>query len=579
MTIKGSLFVSAMGVVAFFFSHFSAAGEPVLAPGSKVSVADFGAIPNDEKNDASSLRKAMEFVKGHPGIVLHFPAGVYNFRDENAVQLMEQAMTGKFGRNPEPTIFKAYYPYTRGLDFRGVSGLTIEAQGATLLCEGWMEPLSIDQARDIVVRGLTIDYKRKPYSAGTIVATGADYFDAVIEDQYPINPNMPVPRIMFWDTKTQRLLGDGDPAKPIEIIAPQTVRIHVHPLLMPMAKKGIYIALPHSMHFRPAILVQQADNIRLDGVTIHSQPGMGIVGHHSNNLTLSGLRIVPAPGAFISTTTDATHFTSFTGLIRIENSQFMGHGDDATNIHNYYYTITAAKQRGRYYLSIPVNLHAAVLDYPDVGNSLDLVKAGSLEPIGSVVVKSVATDPKQMRTEVELDGELPKDLSQYYLVNITRLPKVEIVGNSFMGHRSRSILIKTRNVLIERNVFIDPVGTAIHIAAEGGWYEGVASANVVIRGNRMIGGGTGGGAIGNASAIAVNVISEEESTVPLHHGLLIEGNTIVGGTAERCIFVSRADGVEIRYNEMSGCPTPIVVEHSSAVNFHENTTAAKTNSP
>jgi hypothetical protein len=573
---NASPFAAAVGTVAWLFSALCHAEESVLVPGSRISVADFGAMPNDEMNDAPALRKAMEFAKGHPGSVLYFPPGVYNFRDESAVELMEQAMSGKFGQNPEPTIFKAYFPYVRGLDFRGISGLTIEAQGAILLCEGWMEPLSIDQAKDITVRGLTIDYKRKAYSAGTIVAVRNDYFDAAIDDQYPINPNTPFPRVMYWDPRAQRLLGDGDP-KRVEIIASQTVRIHVDPTIMPLVDEGIQIALPHSMHFRPAILIQQAENIRLDGVTIHSQSGMGIVAHHSSNMTLSGFRVVPAPGSFISTTTDATHFTSCSGFIRIENSQFAGHGDDAVNIHNYYYSIASTKRPGRYNLTVPVNTHGAVLDYPDVGDSLDLVKAGSLEPVKSVIVKSVAPDPRQMRTEIELDGDLPKNLSEYYLVNTTRLPKVEIVGSSFLSHRSRSVLIKTKNVLIERNLFFASVGTAIHVAAEGGWREGVPSANVVIRGNRMIGGGIGGGTITGASAIAVNIDSKEPSTVPLHRSLLIEGNTIVGGGAQRCIFISRADGVEIRYNEMSGCLTPINTEHSEHIAIHDNTIVADPN--
>jgi lysophospholipase L1-like esterase len=375
---------------------------------------------------------------------------------------------------------------------------------------------------------------------------------------------------MFWDPQTQRLLADSD-ARRVEIIAPQTVRIYPYPGIMPLIHEGIQVALAHSMHFRPAILIQQSENIRLDGVTIHSQPGMGIVAHHSSNITLSGLRVVPTPGSFISTTTDATHFTSCSGLIRIENSQFAGNGDDGVNIHNYYYSIAQAARPGRYNLTVPVYTHAAVLDYPEVGDSLDLVKAGSLEPAKSIVVKSVAPNPRQMRTEVELDGELPKDIHQYYLVNTTRLPKVEIVNSSFMTHRARSILIKTRNVLIERNLFFAGGGTAIHIAAEGGWHEGVPSENVVIRGNRMIGGGIGAGTVGGASAIAVNIDSKEPSTTPLHRGLLIEDNTIVGAGAQRCIFISRAESVVIRHNEVSGCRTPISAEHSKHIAVRDNT--------
>jgi hypothetical protein len=570
-----------------------------ITPGMRISVRDFGAVADDGQNDAPQLRKALEFARAHPGITLYFPPGVYNLRDDNAIELMNRAMNGEFGQNPESTLFKEYFPYARGLDFRNISGLTIEASGVILLCEGWMEPISLDQTHDITLRGLTIDYKRRAYSEGPVVAVGDGYFDAKIEDQYPINPRMPIPRVMFWDRKAQRMIGDT-PVQKFEIVAPQTVRIYIdktHPSVMEFHSGltqtyvnnailpsliGSEAGLMHSMHFRPAILIQQAGNIRLENVTIHSQPGMGIVGYRSSNVTLSGVRIVPAPGAAFSTTTDATHFTSMTGLLRIENSVFEGQGDDATNIHNYYWSAARIDNKIRYLLTLPVRTHAAVLDYPDIGDHLEVLHTKSLEPVGSVVVTSVALHVQEMQVEVELAGDLPPDLEQYYLSDVTRLPKVDIVGNTFLSCRCRGVLIKSRNVLIEQNRFLNNGGTAIHVAAEESWREGVTSANVVIRNNLFIGNGYVG-AIHEASAIAVNIETEEQAETPLHHGLLIEGNSIVGTEAgpgaSRCIFISRADGVTIRSNELSDCRTPISTEHSEHVAIHDNTIVADPSLP
>lgn len=568
-------------------------------PGIRISVRDFGAVANDGQNDAPQLRKALEFARAHSGITLYFPPGVYNLRDDNAIELMNRAMNGEFGKNPESTIFKEYFPYDRGLDFRNISGLTIEASGATLLCEGWMEPISLDQAHDVTLRGLTIDYKRRAYSSGPVVTIGDGYFDAKIEDQYPINPRMPIPRVMFWDRKAQRMIGDTGVQR-WEIVAPQTVRIYIdkaHPssveyqsgltqtyinnAILP-SLMGTQAGLMHSMHFRPAILIQSADNIRLENVTIHSQPGMGIVGYRSSNVTLSGVRIVPAPGESFSTTTDATHFASMTGLLRIENSLFGGQGDDATNIHNYYWSVARVGNKSRYLLTLQVHTHAAVLDYPDIGDRLEVLRAKSLDPVGSVVVTSVTPHIETMQIEVELAGELPPDLQQYYLSDITRLPKVEIVGNTFLSCRCRGALIKSRNVLIEQNRFLNNESTAIHIAAEGSWREGVTSANVIIRNNYFMGNGYAG-AFHEASAIAVDIDTKERAETPLHRGLLIEGNTIVGTEtgpgASHCIFISRADGVTIRYNELSRCRTSISTEYSEHVAIHDNTIEADSGVP
>src|SRR5450759_4290788 len=130
----------------------------------QVSVSDFGAIPNDNQNDAQQLRKAIDYCKLNPGTTLYFPSGVYDFRDEKAVLLMNEVMSGKFGQNPEKTIFKPYYPYVKGLDFNGLQDITVEAAGAILLCDGWMEPVSLEKCKNVRLKGLTIDYKRKPYS-------------------------------------------------------------------------------------------------------------------------------------------------------------------------------------------------------------------------------------------------------------------------------------------------------------------------------------------------------------------------------------------------------------------------------
>jgi hypothetical protein len=544
-----------------------------LAKTARVSVARFGAVADDGRNDAEALRKAVEYCKAHPGTTLYFPAGVYDLRDEEAVRLMDDVMGGKMGQNPEKTIFRAYYPYVRGLDFRGLSNITVEAAGAVLQCDGWMEPLSLNECRGITVKGLTIDYKRKPYSVGKVVEVGADYFDAVFDEAYPLNAKMPVPRLLFWDVQAHRLFPDPVyfPRK-FEITAPHTMRIHTH---VKPEWKGNLVGIEHSFHFRPAILIQDAANIRLEDVTIHAQPGMGIVGHRSSNITLEGLRVVPSPGSFISTNTDATHFTTCSGYLRLLNCQFEGQGDDSMNIHNYYYSLRKSEQAGAYDLVVnaPTGTHAQVLDYPDPGDRLELVRISSLETVKTYTVKSRTNFPKQWRTQVTLNAPLPSDLEKYYLINASRLPSVEVRGCSIMSHLARGMLIKSRNVKIERNLIRETTGTGIHVGAESDWLEGLPSANVSIRYNRILRCGRGTGSQNGTSGIAVKIDAPDTSVPGLHKNLLIEGNVIEGEDAARCITVSQVEDAIIRYNEFSGCKDPVVVEHSERVKVYSNTAA------
>lgn len=551
-------------------------GDASEGQGSEVSVTQFGAVPDDNRNDAAALVQAADYARAHPGTLLRFPAGTYDLRDEAAVRLMDDVLAGKFGRNPEPNIFKPYFPYAKGLDLQGVTGLTIEARGARLLFDGWGEPVSLIGARDVVIRGLVIDYKRRPWSGGRVTAVGKDWFEATIDAGTSLTPLAAIARIEFWDKASNRMIAEAYPRK-VEAIGSGRLRISASPL--PTRIVGSELGLIHTYHFRPAILVQESDNVVLDGVTIHAQPGMGVVAHRCNNLTMRGLRVVPGPGAHFSTNTDATHLTSCTGLIRIENSQFEGHGDDAVNVHNYYWTV-AKGTAGRYFLSIPVTTHAAVLSHPDAGDRLELVRAATLEPIGTVTVRSVKPDRAKMRAEVELSGEMPVDLGAVLLADVTHLPKLEIVGNAFLSHRARGVLVKTRNVLIERNLFLANTGTGVHVAAEGGWYEGVPSANVTIRENRFIANGFGDGTMHGASAIAVNIDAKESALKPLHQGLLIEGNIIDGGGARRCIYISQVKGVIVRFNEFSHCAEALTIESSDEVVVeHNHTSVADSVSP
>ncbi|MGF7080750.1 right-handed parallel beta-helix repeat-containing protein [Mucilaginibacter sp. UYCu711] len=533
----------------------------------KVPVSKFGALPNDGQNDAAQLRQAISYCKTHPGITLYFPPGVYDFSDEKAVQLMQDVAAGRLGKNPQKTIFTPYYPYVKGLDFKGLQNIVIEAEGATLLCDGWLEPISLNNCKNIRLKGITIDYKHKPYSIGKIVEVQPTYFDALYEDIYPVDTNVTMLRITIYDVKARRYL-NTEFVPPHKIIGPHKLRFFrkIDPLML-----GNLLRSPRSFHFRPAILIQEAENIKLEDVTIHAQPGMGIVGHRSKNITLTGVKVVPPAGGIQSSNTDATHFTSCIGLLRYENCQFEGQGDDGINVHNYYYGLQKSQNSSAYNLNTKgAELHAQVLDYPDVKDTLELVNRSTLAVVKKVVVKTRVNNIDSLYTTVTLNEKLPADIDNYYLINITRLPRVEIIGCNFINNRARGILIKTRNVLIERCLIKETSGTGIHIGAESNWLEGPTSANVIIRNNRIIRCGGGAGTIERTSGIAVNVIAPDKTLAGLHKHITIEGNIIEGDHAENGIYISGATDVTIRSNEISGCTKPINIKYADDVKVYAN---------
>ncbi len=531
----------------------------------EVSVSDFGAVANDGKDDTKALRQAVAYCRANPGTTLLIPPGVYILKDADAVKLEQDALAGKFGANPEPVIYTPYYPYSKGLDLSDTKDITIIADGATLLCEGWMEPVSISHSANFTLKGLTIDYKRKPFSCGDIVAIENDYFDVRFSPERILDNNMPLMRMTIWDKKKNRMYPQPIYFPKNEFLGNNIVRIFYQ---IPKDLLGANAGILHCFHFRPAILIHQTENTIIENVTIHSQAGMGIVGFDSKDILIKGLQVVPAPGYYISTNTDATHFACCEGLLRFEGCVFQGQGDDATNVHGYYQSIISANgNEATLQVKAGTYTHAQVLDAPRAGDVLELVEIYTLKLVKEYKVEKVVRNEKAFTSSVVLSDALPVDFSKYYLMNITKLPRLEFVNSLVNSHLARGILVKTRNVLIDNNVFRNCTGTAIHVGAEAAWHEGTYAKNVTISNNTMIGCGKGGGSQGGASGIAVIIEAKDTDATYLHDNILIENNSIAGEDNECGIYIGNAKNVTLKNNQISNCKKDIYIHSATGVNY------------
>jgi polygalacturonase len=560
-----------IGIIVFFYFTMIT----FLHGQQQISVLQFGAIPNDTLNDRLAIQKAVEHCKKNAIKKLIIPAGQYIIQEAKAMQLIEDVMSGKFGKNPQDVMYTPYYPYTRGVHFDGIRGLTVQAEGALFMVRGWMEPVSIVNCVDISINGLTIDYETRPHSEGLVIHETKEYFDVRFSDGFPVRENMMITRIMFWELAKNRLFGNSIyfPTKN-EIIADQTLRIYAS---LPVKMLGNMALINHTFHFRPAILILESREVHLHQVSIHAQPGMGIVGHRSENILMGGLRIVPRPGEYQSTNTDATHFTSCKGLIRFDGCSFEGQGDDATNVHAYYQVIKNKVSEKTYTIEMEKawGTHAMVLDYPDNNNIMELVSKKTLKVVGRYKVISSKPYPKDWKTIIQLNQTLPDDIENYYLIDVTRLPRLEFLNTYVGSHLARAVLVKTRHVLIENCTMRESTGTAIHIGAEGDWREGPGSENVIVRNNRIIRCGRGDGTNDGACAIAINVKAPDKSVAGIHQHILIEGNLIEGENAMFGVSVTGASDVNIRNNIFSGCKEAWNVTFSEKIRFENNYSGKK----
>ncbi|MBR6739570.1 MAG: right-handed parallel beta-helix repeat-containing protein [Clostridia bacterium] len=494
----------------------------------------------------SSFACAMKYLKDNPGTTLTVEPGTYILTDERACRAQRAVMSGEYGDVPQRVMFSPKYEYTRGISLAGQKGSRIIAYGVKLLVDGFMEPLSVVDCEDVEICGLTIDHLRKPYSRGIVTevsppdAEGMCVCTAELDGDCPIELGTPLnTRHGFFDVSNDRM------HRP-QVRNAKYVDPHRITMLIPHGagiKVGFEYYNVHTGHSRPAILIERAKNVLIKDVTIHSQPGMGIVGNRSEEVTLSGLSVIPSPGHHWATNSDATHFTSMKGLLRYENCRFDGQGDDSANIHAYFQDIIARESDRICTIreNTPDGTHAQSLDYPDPGDILELTELDTLRTVDSFRVTEAYPNPEEWCCRVVLDHPLPENTERLVLADVTRLPRLEMVGCYCEKHFARGFLIKSREVLIEGNVFRNIPLAGIEVAAESYWYEGVSPANVVIRRNRIVDCGIG---------ILVKADCRDPKGQSIRN-VTISDNYIDCPSADHGIYAQNVDGLLLERNDIS----------------------------
>ena len=509
-----------------------------------VSVRKFGARPDDGKSDTEALRRAATYCRQHPGTTLLFTSGTYQLDDPTAIDIERRAISGALGRGlaVQHELFQPQKPYVKGLDFTGCEDLTIEARGARLMVEGWMQVLSFERCKEITMNGMEITYRRPAATEGRVVHSTKENFDIAYDPALYAYIDSIVQGRYYFYSQEQKHFYYGHVGE-AELLRPGLVR---------MTSKenppvGDICVIRYGGHYRPCVMLHESEDITLRGLSIRSFPGMGVVGHLCHNILIDSLNVTPDEGRVSSTSTDATHFTSCSGDLTITHSTFAGNGDDCTNIHNYYWYVTPdATDRHKAEIQIRgADLHAQALDYPMMGDTLILLNSRNMKEVGRFVTRSCSTDTEAWRVEVTLDHPLPMtDYDKLLMYNYTRFPRVMIADNVDEYNNGRAFLLKARDVVVRGNRIGRSTLAAIKLGAERSWHEAGPVEHVVVEGNYIRGAGTDDG----YAATGVMVTTEApETPVHINSNILIRNNHIEG-RHRTAIRLDDAKDVEIYGN-------------------------------
>lgn len=486
--------------------------------------------------------EALRECRRHPCSELKFSPGTYHFRKQFSFEKEYYISNNTY------SLKSIIFPVI------GIKDLTIDGCGSEFIMHGEVLPFVIDHSEGISLKNFSIDYPRPFFSQGEIIASDNKSADIQFDiESFPLKVENE--SISFYSNEDSWRIGPVRQMLAAEINAETRALSAYHSpyiahfeeidrnhFLSKMAKRlraeqltpdiirlhgalghtaGNYWVMTHARRENPGIFICYSNDINLECINIYHAAAMGVIGHVSENITLSSIYIAPRPGTdrLVSVNADATHFVNCSGNINLYNCTFTHMMDDCGNYHGIYTTV--ARIMGDNLLLLEyrhVEQKGVELYMP--GDSVHLVENDTLKAYATLTVASAELLSGQY-IRVETKEKLPDILRVGHAVeNFTRMPAVHIKGCTVGYNRPRGFLISTnRKVVIEDNTFHNS-SCSICIAGDArDWFESGPVHDVTIRNNNFQNCAYSGGSV----IVSMPAIKERENNY-YHSGIRIENN-------------------------------------------------------
>lgn len=504
-----------------------------------IKVKDFGAIPNDKKDDTRAILSAIEACKSKRNSKLVFEMGSYNIygnkKDER----------GRF----KPAI-----------DIKNVNNLTIEGNDAELIGHDYSTMFHFTNCINVKINNLTVDWDPLPFTQGKVVQADSNFIDIEVVAPFVAKAGLHTEAILGYDMENHRMarrftdhyqLGFE---KTTEVVSPGLMRLFIglqDRFAGTMPSVGMYVIARHHVYGYESFEFAKCNNVQLGNVTIYSNPGMGVTGEDCRDITIRHLKVMirPGSGRWMSSTADATHFGGCRGTIIMENCLFEGMGDDATNVRSNEYLLVAERLND-YKLRLKTgNRYGGDPTPPRIGDTLEISGEDKLLlPYATITVSSVVINELDKTLIVGVTKKLPERTRMGDVVgNASSIPVLRIRNCTVIRNRSRGFIIKTRNVVIEDCTFQDITECGIALETDvNAWWEAIAARDVIIRNNRFVNSKFEPGYL--HGVIEFHTMSQ---TAPagVYKRITIENNIFLN-SAGNIIKIGSADGVDIINNIM-----------------------------
>lgn len=430
---------------------------------------------------------------------------------------------GKYFFQPSNCTRHTYYisnhdqinPKSVGIAIEDFCNLTLEGNGAELIFDGQMLPLSLIGSKDCVLRNFSIDFAIPHIAQAEIVSNdfnGNVKYRMADWDQWWIDNGVLKTKGNGWQYHADYAIAfDGDTRH----IVPQTSDIYVHTTNLTVEadsticsydwkdcslKPGTRLALRTWDRPTPAIFL--ADDVRtsIKNVKVHYAEGMGLLAQMCEDIDIDAFSVClkgDDDPRYFTTQADATHFSGCKGLICERNGIFEGMMDDAINVHGTYLKITSVESSNTI---IGQYMHDQTFGFRwgEAGDTVKIVRSKTMEyedyttQIESIVPVDGGINNGVKSFRIVLNDKLPENIDiencVYGIENITWTPKVIFENNIVRNNRARGALFSTpKSVIARGNLFDHTSGCAILLCGDcNGWFETGPCTDVLITKNKFV---------------------------------------------------------------------------------------------
>lgn len=465
-----------------------------------------GAKPKENGETLTFCGKNMEKAVFKIGVPLKSDTYYYGNEREYHIYLKDTVDTRGHGyTKPTDELLTAFF-------LNGLSDVTIDLSGASLIFHGRIAPFVITNCKNITLKNFSIDYDRPFYTQGEILEVNGTHLKLRISDGFPyrvkngvlyaVSDTWEQPfdqyHMLFqpYDAKTRSpayaadcilaVIGteeyDKNPPLPIHHLSLEECQdgsLIFYGDFPETYKAGQILTMTHEPRNKNSILAEYCKNILVENVRIIHGAAMGFVGMFSENITLKNFNMYldEKTKGLISINSDSVHCFHCTGKILIEDCIFENMLDDAINIHGNYTLVTATDKN-----EVKAYVAAAGLDnikWYKTGDVLNIHRGKTQELKGSYTVVR-AEYPRDREIIIRFDQAV--DASEGDLIENTMMPEIEIRRCKTGKNRPRGFLLSSGGKTLVEDCFFNNCSCAIHFTGDTTyWYESGPVRDVTIR--------------------------------------------------------------------------------------------------